>query len=132
MVKVEITTDTRYPVNRKVVRQAVVDTISQNRLSAADVEVSVSVIGSRKMKNLLRDYLDDGNAHSVLSFALEDVSDSGSGFINAPSQPLALGDIVICWPELLREAAAADMMVDVRLAFLVSHATEHLLGKHHD
>lgn len=132
MVKVEITTDSRYPVNRKVIRQAVANVISQFRFSAADVEVSVSVIGARKMKNLLSDYLDDGESHSVLSFALEDAGDGGGGFINAPSQPLALGDIVICWPELLREAAGEDEMVDTHLAFLVSHATEHLLGKHHD
>ncbi|MBI4037815.1 rRNA maturation RNase YbeY [Candidatus Curtissbacteria bacterium] len=132
MVKVEISTDTRYPVNRKVIRKAVLDVIFQNRLTAADVEISVSVIGARKMKNLLKDYLDDGDSHSVLAFALEDVGDSGGGFVNAPSQPLVLGDIVICWPELLREAAEEDVMVDARLAFLVSHATEHLLGEHHE
>ena len=133
MVKVIIHTDTRYPVNRKVIRRAVLDTFSEFKVESGDLEVSVAVVGSRKMKDLSLKFLKDGKTHEVLAFAQEEISQSeGRGFVNPPDNILRLGDIVLCWPEVLKEASRQDSMVDDQLYFLTGHATEHLLGKHHE
>lgn len=134
MLKVEITSDSRYPVNRKVVKMAIAGTFAKNKIVNPSVEVSVLVAGSRKMDELLKKYMDDGEKHSVLAFALEELDGKkGSfGFVNPNNEPLALGDIVLCWPEVLAEASQDDMLVDDKLAFLCAHATEHLLGQHHE
>lgn len=134
MINILISTDSRYPVNRKVIKNAIESIFENNMISHPNAEVSVLVVGSRKMDELLKKYMDDGEKHSVLAFALEELDgNSGSfGFVNPNNEPLALGDIVLCWPELLTEASQDDMLVDDKLAFLCAHATEHLLGKHHE
>jgi len=133
MVNVIIHTDTRYPVNRRVIRKAVLDTFSEFKISGGDLEVSVAVVGSRKMKELSLKFLKDRETHEVLAFAQEEISQSEvGGFVNPPDNILRLGDIVLCWPEILEEASRQDSMVDDQLYFLTGHATEHLLGKHHE
>ena len=132
MVNVIIHTDTRYPVNRRVIRKAVLDTFSEFKIESGDLEVSVAVVGSRKMKDLSLKFLKDREAHEVLAFPQEEISQSeAGGFVNPPDNILRLGDIVLCWPEVLESASRQDSMVDDQLYFLTGHATEHLLGKHH-
>ena len=133
MIKVRIHTDTRYPVNRRVIRKAVLDTFSEFKIESGDLEVSVAVVGSRKMKDLSLKFLKDSQVHEVLAFAQEEISEvNGTGFVNPPDNILRLGDIVLCWPEVLESASRQDSMVDDQLYFLTGHATEHLLGKHHE
>lgn len=133
MVNVIIQSDTRYPVNRRVIRKAVLDTFSEFKISSGDLEVSVAVVGSRKMKDLSLKFLKDTKAHEVLAFPQEEISQSeAGGFVNPPDNILRLGDIVLCWPEVLESASRQDSMVDDQLYFLSRHGTEHLLGKHHE
>jgi len=78
-------------------------------------------------------FLKDREAHEVLAFPQEEISQSeAGGFVNPPDNILRLGDIVLCWPEVLESASRQDSMVDDQLYFLTGHATEHLLGKHHE
>ena len=150
MVNVLIKTDTRYPVNRKTVRRAVFDTFKKFKIDAG-FEVSVIVVGARKMKKLTDDFLGDFQKHQILTFALNEESktrilkgadandyDSSSslsaksqGFVNPPDGILRLGDVVLCWPEVLISASEDDMMVDEEVYDLVCHGTEHLLGYGH-
>lgn len=130
-MNVLIHTDTRYPVNRKIIRKAVVDVFAKNKINS-DAEVSVAVVGERKMKVLTGKYLSDGKNHEILTFALEDASEVRGGFVNPPDEVLRLGDVVLCWPEVLQLAAKEDILVDDEVYFLTAHGVEHLLGKHHE
>lgn len=132
MIKVLIHTDTRYPVNRKTIRRAVVDIFAKRKISESDVEVSVAVVGGRKMKELGGKYLGDGKDHEVLSFALEDFTNAKGGFVNPPDKVLRLGDVILCWPEVLDLARRDDVMVDDEVYSLTAHGVEHLLGEHHE
>ncbi len=139
MTTVLIQTDTRYPLNRKVVRRAVAETFKKHKVENLDSEVSVSVVGSRKMKQLTQKYLKEISKHQILTFSFEDLAQSGQnvnishqGFVNPPDDILRLGDIVLCWPEVLDEASKDDMMVDDEVYDLVCHGVEHLLGYNHE
>src|SRR3989344_9544312 len=133
MIRVEIISDSRYPVNRKIVRRAVSDTLSKNKVEGGDVEVSVAVVGRRKMKQLSEKYLGDGKNHEILSFPFEDLGSlRKEGFINPPDGILRLGDIVLSWPDVVLAAGQDDIMVDQEVYFLVCHGVDHLLGKHHE
>lgn len=133
MVSVQINSDSRYPVNRKIVRKAVEDTLKKNKMSEGDIEVSVAVVGKRKMRELADKYLQDGKDHEILSFPYEDIDSVNSkGFINHPDNVLRLGDIVLCWPEVVLLAGRDDLLVDDEVYFLTGHGVEHLLGKHHE
>lgn len=132
MVKVEIFSDSRYPVNRKLVRRAVLDTLLKNKITLGDIEVSVAVVGKRKMRELSKKYLKDDLDHEVLAFPYEDLAQMTKGFINPPDEFLRLGDIVLCWPQMVILAARDESMVEDEVYMLTAHATEHLLGKHHE
>lgn len=136
MLTVLISTDTRYPVNRKMVRKAVGDVLAKYRMKKSDAEVSVAIVGARKMKDLTEKYLGDGRDHEVLSFPQEDLfaqgSDSERGFINPPDGVLRLGDVILSWPQVIEIAARDGVLVDYEVANLVAHGVEHLLGKHHE
>ncbi|HSX18837.1 MAG TPA: rRNA maturation RNase YbeY [Candidatus Saccharimonadales bacterium] len=133
MINVLVSTDTRYPVNRKVIRRAVATTLEAHGAGAGDVEVSVSVVGERKMDQLCKKYMNDGKKHEVLSFPFEDTAvDSSKAFMNSPDGVLRLGDIILCWGQVLLAAARDGVMVDDEVYLLTAHSTEHLLGKHHE
>lgn len=133
MQRILISGDSRYPINRKVVRQAISDVLSKNKISKDDVEVSVMIAGKRKMKEITQKFLKDNTDHEVLSFPLEEITqDSGAGFVNFPDGVLRLGDIILNWPEVVAQASLDNVMVDNEVYKLVSHSCEHLLGKHHE
>lgn len=148
MVKVLIKSDTRYPLDRKTVRRAVEDIVKKLKIESADFEISVAVVGARKMKQLTDKFINDGKTHQILTFALEEENKSPHildksgvgestqvklrGFVNPPDNYLRLGDIVLCWPQTLLEASEDEMMVDDKIYELVSHGMEHLLGVNHE
>ncbi len=133
MLRVNIIADTRYPVNRKTIRKAITDTLNSNKMLSGELEVSVAVVGKRKMGDLTEEYLKDGKSHEVFAFPLEEVTqETKSGFINSPDGILRLGDIVLCWPEVLVAASRDEVLVDDEVYTLTAHATEHLIGRHHE
>jgi len=132
VVNVLIHTDSRYPVNRKIIRKACWETLVKNKAGSLSAEISLAVVGARKMKNLAQKYLEDDRKHEVLSFSFEDVSQSGRGFVNVPDDILRLGEVILCWPQVLAEASRDAVMVDDKVYELTSHGVEHLLGIHHE
>ena len=133
MANVLITTDTRYPVNRKIIRKAVADGLSEHRIGDISAEISVAVVGIRKMKDLCQKYLGDEGDHQILTFALEEViGEDGRGFVNIPDGILRLGDVILCWPKVLVEAASDDALLDDKVYELMLHGVGHLLGEHHE
>ena len=60
MLNVLVKTDNRYPVNRKIIRRAVLDTLTKHKAGNNEIEVSVSVVGARKMDLLTNDFMKDG------------------------------------------------------------------------
>ena len=132
MINVLINCDSRYPANRKIIREAVVSTLTKNGLGESFVEVSVAVVGERKMREICQKYFKDDKKHEVVSFPFEDVTNSSEGFVTPQDEILRLGDVIICWPWVLKAASEDDVMVDVEVADLVAHGVEHLIGKHHE
>lgn len=135
MFKILIHSDSRYPVTRNVIRKSIIDTLARDHLKNHQIEVSVAVVGSRKMQELARSFLGDG-CHAVLAFPFEEVAGGGEareyGFVNFPDGILRLGEIILCWPELVTCAGRDNVTVDREIYQLTAHATLHLLGEHHE
>lgn len=89
-------------------------------------EVSIAIVGSRKMRALNKKYRGLDRTTNVLSFSLEE----GKDIPRAPDK-LYLGDVVISYPVVIQEAALEKMLVDDKIAELVEHGVRHLLGQHH-
>lgn len=130
MVKVLIFVESRYRINRKRVTSVVEDVVRKNEMTSP-VEVSIAIVGDRKMRELSKKYKGDDKTHNVLSFSqVEDKN--GKPFQSSSDESLRLGDIVISYPEVIREASAEEKFVDDKVDELVEHGLLHLLGLHHE
>lgn len=130
MISVLITSDPRYPINKDRVREQIEKTLAEMRVTS-DVEVSVTVVGDRKMKELNKTFRQVDDTTDVLSFPLEENSED-SGFVRFPDSVLRLGDIVISYPQAIVNAHEHNRMVDDEINLLVEHSVMHLLGYHHE
>jgi probable rRNA maturation factor len=130
MITVRIKTASHYPVNRKRLIQEIEAYLSPKITSNA--EISVIVGGDRQMKILNTKYRQIPHTTDVLSFPQHDPSQAMHPFVTPPDNVLYLGDIVLSYPQVVKEASEDQMMVDDKLVQLVLHGLDHLMGIHHD
>lgn len=125
-LKVLLFVESRYKVNRKRIRSTIAQVLSANSVNSP-VEVSVAIVGDRKMRELSRKYKGEDKTRNILSFSL-----SEGEKMEVPAGIIRLGDIVISYPIVLLEASRDDMLVDDKVDELVAHGMNHLLGNHHE
>jgi len=102
------------------------------REQLADAYVSVSLVDEEQIRSLNRDYRDKDAVTDVLSFALLEGDEPEILAIDGVDEPQCLGDIVICFPQLLAQAASYGHSVERELAFLTAHGMLHLIGYDHE
>ncbi len=124
-LKVLIYVESRYKVDRKRIKASIDNVLTQQGISAP-VEVSVAIVGDRKMRRLNIKYRNLDKVSNVLSFPLNEGEQTPQ-----PAGVLRLGDIVISYPEIIREAARDEVLVDDKIDQLIRHGLLHLLGIHH-
>lgn len=129
MIHVLFQTESHFPVKKSVVTNAIVKSLT-GRVTK-DTEVSVTVVGDRRMRELNHAYRKLDATTDVLSFPQYDPSQPMRPFVDPPDGVLRLGDIVVSYPEAIREATEENTMVDEKIIELVLHGLEHLLGNHH-
>jgi len=125
-LSVPIFVESRYKVNRKKIKQVVEKVLSTNQI-IGPVEVSVAIVGDRKMRELSRKYKGEDKTRNILSF-----SQTEGENIKHPIDTLMLGDIVLSFPQVIRDASRDEMLVDDKVDQLVEHGLMHLLGLHHE
>lgn len=124
-ISVPIYVESRYKVNRKKIKETVIKVLLK-QLITSPVEVSIAVIGDRKMRTLNKKYRDIDKSTNVLSF-----SQTEGEVTLQPPDKLYLGDIVLSFPKVVEECARDNMLIDDRVNELVEHSLMHLLGSHH-
>lgn len=129
MISVELFVGSRYPVNRKAIRQKVEQVLKEHRVPNA--RVSISIVGKRKIQELNEQRLHHEGITDVLSFPqLQSIKDDS--FPAPEGMGPHLGDIVICFPVAVQHAKRYGKRVDDQINFYVEHSMLHLLGYHHD
>jgi rRNA maturation RNase YbeY len=145
MIDVLLTVGSRYPVNRKKIRKFVEDFLNSQKVF--DAVVSISIVGDRKIKELNEKLLGHTGVTDVLSFPqyekgshidfestiepVPQINDQGT-FVLPPTPTINLGDIVICFPEIVRQSMKRGKMVDDHICYYIEHSLNHLLGNHHE
>jgi probable rRNA maturation factor len=129
MIQVNFLIGSRYPVNRRKLRETAKRILSEHGIDRAQLDISV--VGNRKMKLLNESKLKHKGTTDVLSFpqherkALDD-------FPLPEGMPPHLGDVVISFPVAVSSAKRYGKLVDDQLCFFLEHGLMHLLGYHHD
>ena len=125
-ISVLIFVESRYKVNRKRIKKVIESVIIKNDVSGP-VEISVAVVGDRKMRVLSKKYKGEDKTRNILSF-----SQAEGESVVTPSDVLRLGDIVLSFPQVINDAVRDEMLVDDKVDELVEHGLMHLLGLHHE
>lgn len=126
MITVLVSKEKNFPVGSSKIKWALKDFFKKNGI-VSDAFVNVSFVDNKKMIEVSSKYLKDKKVHNVLSFTNEDKAN----FVFPPGA-IYLGDIVLCFPELLKEAKNEGKLIDEKAIELCLHAGEHLLGRHHE
>ncbi|MDR2000288.1 MAG: rRNA maturation RNase YbeY [Zoogloeaceae bacterium] len=82
-------------------------------------EVTVRFVDAEEGQTLNRDYRHKDDATNVLSFVYA-------------SEPRIMGDLAICLPVVLREAAEQGKSAEAHFAHMIVHGMLHLLGYDHE
>ena len=132
MINIIVSSDPRYNINKDSIRAAVAQILQRHRISGK-IEVGINIVGDRKMRSLNKNYKGMDKTTNILSFSLMD----GKEVVLPPRKTkiqedrLYLGDIVLAYPQVIRDAARDEMMVDDKINELLEHGLQHLLGIHH-
>lgn len=124
--RVLIYVESRYKVNRKRIKSAVQYVLEEQNVQTP-VEISIAIIGDRKMKALNKKYRNKEGTANILEFPINEGEQ-----MRLPTDITRLGDIVISYPMVIKESAEQELLVDDRVEELVQHGMLHLLGLHHE
>lgn len=84
-----------------------------------DAEIALRIVDENEGRTLNRDYRGKDYATNVLTFPLME-------------EPQLMGDIVLCAPVVLREAAEQEKGIEAHFAHLTIHGVLHLHGYDHE
>ena len=129
MIVTNLFIGSRFPVNRKKIRETVERVLAENKVYHAQVDVSV--VGKRKITQLNESQLNHEGATDVLSFPQHEKKQLDD-FPMPQGLPPHLGDVVISFPEAVKTAKRYGKMVDDQICFYLEHGLMHLLGYHHE
>lgn len=129
MLQINLIVGSRLPVSRAKLRKFAQDFLLAHGIENA--EVDVSIVGKRKIKLLNETKLNHPGTTDVLSFPLHDKK-ALNDFPLPSGIPPHLGDIVVSFPEAIKQAKKFGRLVDDQLCFYIEHGLLHLLGYHHE
>lgn len=127
MIKVSVSKQSNYPVGIPVIKKKLAGFLTKNGI-VSDAEVSVALVGEKKMIEVGTKYLKDKKLHNVLSFVPSEVK---SEFIYPPDGKIHLGEIIVCYPLAVKEAGEENVLIVDRVCELIEHGALHLMGIHH-
>ncbi|MEG3640236.1 rRNA maturation RNase YbeY [Magnetococcus sp. PR-3] len=95
-----------------------------------DLEVSVLLTDDAEVQALNAEYRGKDKPTNILSFAMEE--DEEEPFPLMEGEPRALGDLILAYETVAREAEEQDKAFAQHLAHLLVHGTLHLIGYDHE
>ncbi len=129
MASVLFRTQSRYPINRKLIQKKINEFLVYK--VHRETQVSIMIVGDRQMRELNQKYRQLDATTDVLSFPLNEHLEKNDAFVVSPDNILRLGDIVVSYPQAREAAAEEEKLVDDKINELVLHGLNHLLGIHH-
>jgi probable rRNA maturation factor len=121
---VKITAKLNTPIKRMIM-----SLLSSGKIERA--EISLTFVGNTKIRNLNRDYLGKDRRTDVISFNLSGDETVGKKTSTDKIPPL-VGDIYICVPRAVKQAAEYGLSTEEELFRLAAHGVLHLLGYDHE
>ena len=121
----------RVRLKRPTVRRTVLVRLAKLVLDAAgerQSELSIELVGDRRMRRLNRLYRNKDRTTDVLAFSMREAVAPHAARLTADM----LGDVVISVPQALRQAIEAGRSPDEEFLSLLVHGVLHLCGYDHE
>jgi probable rRNA maturation factor len=99
---------------------------------SAKSEMGLVITGDEDIHKLNLKYLDEDRPTDVLSFPMNEQPETAPVFVKVPDGKLHLGDIVISYPQAIKQAEEHRHPVSREIEILLIHGVLHLLGYDHD
>lgn len=113
----------RLPYNAKFFQKIITAASCQLKLKK-DWEITVLLVGDQEIKNLNKKFRHKNKITDVLSFSQKE----GTPMILPAQVKDYLGDIVISYPQIKRQAKKFQQAPERELALILIHGLLHLLG----
>jgi len=108
---INIICSSRYKIEKKKIKSIVFEVINK-KIGFSLSLLNIIFIGKRKMKAVANQYKNENVALPVLTFYYQEKN---------------IGEIFICYPQMILLAAEKNKTVDYILNFLLNHAIENLV-----
>jgi len=116
-------TKCRLPQSQKEISN-ILKKAAKLRNKSALWEITVSIVNDKAMRTLNKKYRDQDRVTDVLSFSQQE----GDKMILSPENKNYLGDIVICYPQIRRQAKQFGQSIKKEFGLMLIHGFLHLLG----
>lgn len=96
------------------------------------VEISLVIVGETRIKSLNKKYRKIDKVTDVLSFGNEENDNEKKvEFISPPDDIFYLGEIFVCYSQVIKQAKEKNHSVKKEIAVLLIHGILHLMGYNH-
>lgn len=122
-ITIENTTSFEIP-SKKDIKAAILEVLESKKVKS-DVILGLEIVDKKEIKKLNKKFRKKDAPTDVLSFPIHEVAPK------VADHPILLGDIVICYDEMKKNAKLYNTTKETEFLKLISHSTLHLLGYHH-
>jgi len=96
--------------------------------AGSKAEMGLVITDQRRIRALNKQYLAEDRPTDVLSFPMAE----GTAVAISPDGARQLGEVIISYPQALKQAEGRGHSVEEEVALLITHGILHLLGYDHD
>lgn len=114
---INIISSSRYKINRERIKELVNNFFAEKNIDNKIYTINIVFIGRNKMKKIASDYKNEQTALPVLSFLYNEKQENN----------IFLGEIFICYPQMVLLAAERNKKVDEIINNLIIHGLKNLL-----
>jgi len=128
-INIEINNSVRAGADCELIKRAALVVIEGEAKSLSDgreIEVSIAIVGPKKIKEINKKYRRKDQTTDVLSFAEDDSMSIKSGM------PRILGELVVCAKQVKADAKEAKVSAEYELVWVTVHGMLHLFGYDHE
>jgi probable rRNA maturation factor len=121
------------PVDKRWLENVALKVLAVEGIGSS-TEMGLLITDSKTVQRLNRIYRSEDEPTDVLSFQMapDTSEDDEPSFVNAPDGIKHLGEVVICYPQAMKQAKERGHSEARELALLIIHGTLHLLGYDHE
>jgi probable rRNA maturation factor len=132
-INISIKKDMALPVDKNWLEKIARGVLEAERI-ASSTEMGLLITDSKTIQKLNRIYRGEDKPTDVLAFEMApDVGQEPElSFVSAPDGIRHLGEVVISYPQAIKQAQEQGHGVTQELALLIAHGILHLLGYDHE